>query len=41
MLCKSNVNYGITHSTSNLEKHMQWHHKKEYENIMCKQAKDR
>ena len=38
MLCKSDVNYGRTHSTSNLEKHMQRHHKKDYENIMCERA---
>ena len=41
ILCKSDVNYGITHSTSNLEKHMQRHHKKEYENIMCERANKR
>jgi hypothetical protein len=41
MLCKSDVNYGRTHSTSNLEKHMQRHHKKDYENIMCKRANKR
>lgn len=41
MLCKSDVNYGRTHSTSNLEKHMQRHHKKDYENIMCERANKR
>ena len=30
MLCKSDVSYGKTHSTSNLEKHIQRQHKKEY-----------
>ena len=41
ILCKSDVNYGKTHSTSNLEKHIQRHHKKEYENIMCERANKR
>ena len=41
ILCKSDVNYGKTHSTSNLEKHIQRHNKKEYENIMCERANKR
>jgi hypothetical protein len=41
ILCKSDINYGRSHSTSNLEKHMQRHHKKEYDLIMCKRANKR
>ena len=41
ILCKSDVNYGRTHSTSNLEKHMQRHHKNEYDTIMCERANKR
>jgi hypothetical protein len=35
VLCKSDVSYGKTHSTSNLEKHIQRHHKTEFANIGC------
>jgi hypothetical protein len=38
MLCKSDVSYGKTHSTSNLEKHIQRQHKKEYTIIMKDRA---
>jgi hypothetical protein len=41
ILCHSDVNYGRTHSTSNLEKHVQRHHKKEDENILCERANKR
>jgi hypothetical protein len=41
VLCKSDVSYGKTHSTSNLEKHMQRHHKKEYASIMKERAEKR
>lgn len=33
-LCKCDVNYGKSHSTSNLEKHIRRHHKEEYDNIL-------
>ena len=41
ILCNSAVNYGRTHSTSNLEKHLQRHHKKGYKNVMCERANKR
>ena len=41
MLCKSDVSYGKTHSTSNLEKHIQRQHKKEYTSIMKERADKR
>ena len=41
ILCNSDVNYGRTHSISNLEKHVQRHHEKEYENVMCERANKR
>jgi hypothetical protein len=37
-LCKSDVSYGKTHSTNNLEKHIQRHHNKEYAIIMKDRA---
>jgi hypothetical protein len=39
--CKSDFNYGKTHSTSNLDKHIMRHHKKEYEIIMSDRANKR
>jgi len=41
VLCKSDVSYGKTHSTSNLEKHIQRHHKTEFANIMKDRAEKR
>jgi hypothetical protein len=41
LLCKSDIKYGKTHSTSNLEKHIQRHHKKEYEDIMIQRSNKR
>jgi hypothetical protein len=39
LLCKSDVKYGQTHSTTNLEKHLQRNHEKEYKTIMVERAK--
>jgi hypothetical protein len=39
LLCESDVNHGQMHSTSNLDKHLQRHHAKEYETIMVERAK--
>ena len=41
MLCKSDVSYGKTHSTSNLEKNIQRKHKTEYDIIMAERANKR
>jgi len=38
MLCKCNVNYGKTHSTSVLHKHIERHHPEEYKSLMTEQA---
>ncbi len=38
LLCKCDVNYGSTHSTSNLEKHIKRHHNIEYGRIMSDRA---
>jgi hypothetical protein len=38
LLCTSNVNYGITHATINLLKHVERHHKNEQKIIMHDQA---
>jgi hypothetical protein len=40
-LCKSDVSYGNSHSTSNLERHVRRHLKKEYETIMKDRAEKR
>jgi len=41
VLCKSDVSYGKTHSTSNLEKNIQRKHKTEYDIIMAERANKR
>jgi hypothetical protein len=41
VLCNKDVNYGKTHSTSSLDKHIFRHHKDEYKNIMTERAKKR
>ena len=34
-LCNKDVFYGLSHSTSNLEKHIARHHKEDHRDIMC------
>jgi hypothetical protein len=41
LLCESDVNYGSSQSTSNLEKHIKSHHNIEYERIMSDRANKR
>ena len=41
VLCSSDVNYGVTHATTNLVKHIERHHKNEHKIIMHKQANER
>ncbi len=40
-LCNKDVFYGLSHATSNLEKHMSRHHKEDYKDIMCERANKR
>jgi hypothetical protein len=38
ILCSKDVNYGTSHSTSNLEKHLMRHHRDEYKVVMNERA---
>lgn len=41
LLCEKDVYYGLSHATSNLEKHISRHHKDDYKAIMCDRANKR
>jgi hypothetical protein len=41
LLCEKDIYYGLSHATSNLEKHISRHHKDDYKAIMCDRANKR